>query len=190
MPNSAERGRRSGKLDLDGEVQAEGDIAPNRLHPVFLSTRCIWGDLRNMKSHSRQIRSAKRAAPVPAERRTASAGHRTKERRATKRGEGTMQPEARSGQMDAVQAHPLAELLQCPPETGNLLNGAAQCVNLDVGDIVFRQGGPCHGLYVVISGQFLRKTERLETRLTLGPARVGELVELAAALEIGRASCR
>ena len=41
-------------------------------------------------------------------------------------------------------------------------------------------------LYLVVSGQFLRKTERLETRLTLGPARAGDLVELAAALGDGR----
>jgi CRP-like cAMP-binding protein len=39
---------------------------------------------------------------------------------------------------------------------------------------------------VVVSGQFLRKTERLEMRLTLGPARAGDLVELAAALGDGR----
>jgi CRP-like cAMP-binding protein len=35
---------------------------------------------------------------------------------------------------------------------------------------------------LVITGQFLRRAERLETRLTLGPARAGELVELAATL--------
>jgi CRP-like cAMP-binding protein len=37
----------------------------------------------------------------------------------------------------------------------------------------------------VVSGQFLRRAERLETRLTLGPARAGDLVELAAALGDG-----
>jgi CRP-like cAMP-binding protein len=51
---------------------------------------------------------------------------------------------------------------------------------------VFRQPDICKGLYVVISGQFLRKTERLTTRLTLGPARPGDLVELAAALGDGQ----
>jgi CRP-like cAMP-binding protein len=96
-----------------------------------------------------------------------------------------MQPEARSRRMDAVAAHPLAELLQCPPATGSLLNGSAQCINFDAGEIVFRQSGVCHGLYVVVSGQFLRRAERLETRLTLGPARTGDLVELAAALGDG-----
>jgi CRP-like cAMP-binding protein len=88
--------------------------------------------------------------------------------------------------MDAVQAHPLADLLACPPETGNLLNGAAQCLDFDSGETVFRQFGLCRGLYVVVSGQFLRKTERLEMRLTLGPARTGDLVELAAVLGDGR----
>jgi len=34
----------------------------------------------------------------------------------------------------------------------------------------------------VVSGQFLRKTQRLEARLTLGPARPGDLLEIAAAL--------
>ena len=97
-----------------------------------------------------------------------------------------MQPVARSGRNEGVQTHPLAELLDCPPATGNLLNGAAQCIDFDVGEIVFRQSGICRGLYVVVSGQFLRRTERLETRLTLGPARAGDLVELAAALGDGR----
>jgi len=96
-----------------------------------------------------------------------------------------MQPEAISRRMDAVAAHPLAELLQCPPETGSLLNGSAQCIDFDAGDVVFRQNGVCRGLYVVVSGQFVRRAERLETRLTLGPARAGDLVELAAALGDG-----
>jgi len=96
-----------------------------------------------------------------------------------------MQPEARSRRMDAVAAHPLADLLECPPAIGNLLTGSAQCVNFDAGEIVFRQNGICRGLYVVVSGQFLRRTERLETRLTLAPARAGDLVELAAALGDG-----
>ena len=87
--------------------------------------------------------------------------------------------------MAAIQARPLAELLECPPGTGNLLNGAAHCIDVEVGDAVFRQGAVCHGLYVVVSGQFLRKAERLETRLTLGVARAGDLVELAAALGDG-----
>ncbi|HXR39477.1 MAG TPA: cyclic nucleotide-binding domain-containing protein [Terracidiphilus sp.] len=96
-----------------------------------------------------------------------------------------MQPEARSGRLAAVQAHPLAELLECPPETGKLLNAAACCFDVDAGQVVFRQSGVCQGLYVLVSGQFLRRTERLDTRLTLGLARAGDLVELAAALGDG-----
>jgi CRP-like cAMP-binding protein len=88
--------------------------------------------------------------------------------------------------MEAVQAHPLAELLECPAETGNLLNGAAQCIDFAAGETVFRQSAICQGLYLVVSGQFLRRTERLAARLTLSPARTGDLVELAAALGDGR----
>jgi CRP-like cAMP-binding protein len=87
--------------------------------------------------------------------------------------------------MDPAAAHPLADLLACPPATGNLLDGSAQCIEFDAGEVVFRQSALCKGLYVVISGQFLRRAERLEARLTLGPARVGDLVELAAALGDG-----
>lgn len=93
-----------------------------------------------------------------------------------------MQLDAISGRMDAVQARPLAELLECPAATGILLNGSAECIEFKAGDTVFRQSAICRGLYVVVSGQFLRRTERLEARLTLGPARAGDLLELAAAL--------
>jgi CRP-like cAMP-binding protein len=87
--------------------------------------------------------------------------------------------------MDAVAAHPLAELLECPPLAGSLLTGTAQTIELDGGEIVFRQQDLCKGLYVVVSGQFLRKADRMNTRLTLGSARPGDLVELAAALGSG-----
>jgi CRP-like cAMP-binding protein len=93
-----------------------------------------------------------------------------------------MQPEKASGRLEGVAARPLAEILNCPPETGHVLNAAAACINFEPGAIVFRQGDACSGLYVVVSGQFLRKTQRLEARLTLGPARPGDLLEIAAAL--------
>jgi len=96
-----------------------------------------------------------------------------------------VQAHAKAGQIAAVAARPVAELLACPPETGVLLNGAAQCLNFEAGEVVFRQGGDCKGLYLLVSGEFLRKTERLNTRLTLGIARPGDLVELAAALGDG-----
>jgi len=87
--------------------------------------------------------------------------------------------------MTAVAPHPLAELLECPPEVGGLLTGSTQCIQFDVADVVFRQHESCRGLYVIVSGQFVRKAERLDTRLALGPARTGDLVELAAALGDG-----
>jgi CRP-like cAMP-binding protein len=99
--------------------------------------------------------------------------------------DGTMQAEERPNRLDAVAAHPLAELLECPPDAGSLLNRSARCVNFEAGEVVFQQHGACDGLYVVVSGLFLRKAERLKTRLTLGPARTGDLVELAAALGDG-----
>jgi len=96
-----------------------------------------------------------------------------------------MHAEAISERMEAVAAHPLAELLECPATIGSLLNGSALSIDFDAGETVFRQHGICKGLYVVVAGQFLRKAERMESRLTLGPARTGDLVELAAALGDG-----
>lgn len=93
-----------------------------------------------------------------------------------------MQGETRSRRLEAVRAHPVAELLECPSAIGLLLNGAAKYMNLAAGEIVFRQGEVCRGLYLAIAGQFVRKTERLETHLALSPARAGDLVELAAVL--------
>jgi len=93
-----------------------------------------------------------------------------------------MQPVARSARVDAVEAHPVSELLACPPETGILLTASAQSIGFDTGQVIFRQGSVCEGLYLVVSGQLLRRTERLDTRLVLGTARPGDLVELAAAL--------
>ena len=70
--------------------------------------------------------------------------------------------------------------------SANLLNGAAQCIDFDAGEVVFRQSGELPGALLVVSGRFLRKTEWLQTRLTLAPARAGDLVELAAALGDGQ----
>lgn len=97
-----------------------------------------------------------------------------------------IQAQLAAGRIAAVSAHPIAELLECPQETSNLLNGAAECITLQAGEAVFRQGDPCRGLYVVIAGEFLRKTDRLSTRVTLGSARAGDIVELASALSGGR----
>ncbi len=93
-----------------------------------------------------------------------------------------MQSDARQKRLDAVSTHPLVELLACPPATSSLLTASAQSVSFAFGDTVFGQSEPCRGLYLVVSGQFLRRAERLSMRVTLGMARSGDLVELAAAL--------
>lgn len=139
-----------------------------------------------MKTGSSQIHGGKGSRRGPASRRNEDAAHRGTGSQVEARRAVAIEPEEISRRIEAVQPHPLAELLACPPATGNLLNGSAQCLDFDAGETVFRQYGLCRGLYVVISGQFLRKTERLEMRLTLGPARTGELVELAAVLGDGR----
>jgi CRP-like cAMP-binding protein len=96
-----------------------------------------------------------------------------------------MQPEASSRRVDAVGAHPLAELLAYPAFTRSLLDGAAQCLDFDAGETVFRQSTIRLGLYIVLSGQFLRRTQWLERLLTLGTVRAGGMVELAAVLGDG-----
>jgi CRP-like cAMP-binding protein len=93
-----------------------------------------------------------------------------------------MQSEARSKRLEAVSTHPLAELLACPPSTSSLLTASAQTISFSAGDVIFSQSGRCAGLYLVISGQLIRRAERLSMRVTLGMARSGDLVELAAAL--------
>jgi hypothetical protein len=138
-----------------------------------------------MKSGSTQIQRAKHAPQAPAGKWSSEAGPPDIEGQTEIIDGAAMLAEASSRRMEAVQAHPLAELLACPETTGKLLDGSSLCLNFDSGETVFRQNGICRGLYVVVSGQFLRKTERLEMRLTLGPARAGDLVELAAVLGDG-----
>jgi CRP-like cAMP-binding protein len=87
--------------------------------------------------------------------------------------------------LDSVAAHPLAELLDCPPETAKLINSSSECLPCEPGQVVFAQDTECKGLYVVVSGQLVRRSERMSAHLTLGPVRAGELVELAAALGDG-----
>lgn len=96
-----------------------------------------------------------------------------------------MQPEARSKRLEAVSTHPLSELLACPPSASGLLTASAQTISFSSGEVIFSQSGPCQGLYLVVSGQLLRRAERLSMRVTLGISRSGDLVELAAALGDG-----
>jgi CRP-like cAMP-binding protein len=101
-------------------------------------------------------------------------------------GDLNAQSETRIDRFAAVAAHPLAELLECPQDAGSLLAGASRTFEFDTGQVVFHQQGPCKGLYVVVSGEFVRKAERFDMRVTLGAARPGDLVELAAALGDGQ----
>jgi CRP-like cAMP-binding protein len=87
--------------------------------------------------------------------------------------------------LEAVSTHPLSELLACPPSTSNVLTASAQAIGFASGEVIFSQSAACRGLYLVVSGQLLRRSERLSMRLTLGMARSGDLVELAAALGDG-----
>ena len=96
-----------------------------------------------------------------------------------------MSPDAWSARLGVVAARPVAELLECPKETGSLLSVSTQSLGFNTGEVVFRQGMPCRGLYLIVSGHFLRHAERLDARVLLGPARVGEFVELGAALGSG-----
>ena len=93
-----------------------------------------------------------------------------------------MQPESAARRFDAVAAHPLAELLACPPDTGNLLTSSALSIPFESGEIVFTQASPSRGLYLVVAGQLLRRADRMDKRVVLGSVRPGDLVELAAAL--------
>lgn len=93
-----------------------------------------------------------------------------------------MEPQSDFRPIEYAAPRPLAELLQCPPAVGTLLNQAARSIEVTDGQVVFRQGEASQGLYVIVSGLFNRRAERLHTRLALGPARPGDLVELGAAL--------
>lgn len=67
-----------------------------------------------------------------------------------------------------------------------LFRRSAVSIHFKPGEILFRQHEPCKGLYVLRSGSFLRMAERRESRLNLGQAGSGDLVELAAVLGDGR----
>lgn len=96
--------------------------------------------------------------------------------------QSTWQAQVFSERRESAAARPIAELLACPPAIGNLLNAAAECIHFVVGDVIFHQNDLCQGLYVVVAGQLQRKAARIDSRLTLGTVRAGEIVELAAML--------
>lgn len=113
---------------------------------------------------------------------SAAATYRRSEELAQARGDKMMAAEARSRQLEAAAAHPVAELLACPPGETRLLEASARTIPFDSGVVIFRQSAPCAGLYLVVQGQLQRRTERVDARINLGTARPGDLVELAAAL--------
>lgn len=97
-----------------------------------------------------------------------------------------MMSEAGVREENGAAAHPLAELLACSQQAADLLSGTSRFLEVAAECVVFRQHDECKGLYLLVSGTFARSAERLNSRLSLGPARSGELVELAAALGDGR----
>jgi CRP-like cAMP-binding protein len=93
-----------------------------------------------------------------------------------------MIPELHIPPNDASAAHPLSELLACPPAAGNLLTTSARNINFLAGETIFRQRELSQGLYLIVTGQLLRRAHRRDAWVVLGMARPGELVELAAVL--------
>ncbi len=53
--------------------------------------------------------------------------------------------------------------------------------------MLFSQYSPCHGLYLLLGGEFYRTAERREKRITLGRLQSGDLTELSAVLGDGTA---
>lgn len=98
----------------------------------------------------------------------------------------SVQSASQLDRLAAVAAHPLAELLDCPRDAGGLLTEASKAFDFDAGQVVFRQDGHSKGLYVVIAGDFVRKAQRFQMRVTLGTAKPGDLLELAAVLGNGQ----
>lgn len=85
-----------------------------------------------------------------------------------------------------ASSQPLNLLLSCPVEVEQKLGAATERRNYNDGEILFEQGEACDGLYLIVSGDFARKTERWETHLNLSPLHAGDLVELAAILGDGK----
>ena len=141
---------------LTGDKRTSEDIAPSNLIELICFSGLIafgaigrkWNMVHRTSAAPSALTKAKaaqaKAAPGPQQDRPEPSRRKTG-RRGEKMEDGTMQAEARSERMEAVAAHPLAELLECPPEAGNLLNGAAQCIEFDAGEVVFRQHGVLQG---------------------------------------------
>jgi len=135
-----------------------------------------------MKDRSSHLRNARHTAHAPAIQPRAATARRRPGPLTESRRESIVEPQSNFRQIEYASPRPLAELLQCSPAVGSLLNQAARSLEVAEGQIVFHQGEACQGLYVIVSGLFTRRAERHSIRLALGPARPGDLVELGAAL--------
>ena len=93
-----------------------------------------------------------------------------------------MTPEVHVRPSNAPAAHPLSELLACPPAASNLLTASALNIDFKAGETIFKQEDLSKGLYLVVTGQLVRRCHRRDTWVVLGMARPGDLVELAAVL--------
>lgn len=149
------------------------------MHPVAGGIHVVRYGCGAMKPDSLGVRDVKDRETT--DRWNAAATYRRDELR-TAAAEGAITPETRSRLMEAAAAHPVSDLMACPPATGNLLSAAARTLPFNTGDVIFRQSASCAGLYLVVQGVLQRRTERLEIRVNLGQSRPGDLVELAAAL--------
>ncbi|MGB7984605.1 MAG: Crp/Fnr family transcriptional regulator [Terracidiphilus sp.] len=88
--------------------------------------------------------------------------------------------------MEAVRAHPVRELLECPAPVGQVLNGSVECLQFRAGEVVFHQAESCRGLYLLASGRFQRSSAWDQEPEVVASARAGELLELSAVLGDGR----
>ena len=137
-----------------------------------------------MESGSLQIRNRKSNGPQVAVKEGVLLSHRVG-CGLLEEGEAAVQRESRIQRMEAVHAHPVAELLECPAAVGAVLNGSAQCLPFRAGEVVFHRSECCRGLYMVVSGRLQRHTEWNQTPETLAPAQAGDLLELSAVLSGG-----
>jgi len=130
-----------------------------------------------MKSGSTQIRSAKHVSQA---RPAVEFRHGRPSRRPRAAIEGAARlAEASSRRIEAVQAHPLAELLPARND-GQLLNGSSSASTSTPGDGL-SPVWTLPWLYVVVSGHFCARRPDGDTS-DAGTGSHGDLVELAAVL--------
>jgi CRP-like cAMP-binding protein len=85
-------------------------------------------------------------------------------------------------QVDAMARHFWSDILDCSVAADALLSHSSQSIDFREGDVVFSQAGICKGLYLIVSGRFLRRMEGSRKQVWQESVGAGELVEVAAAL--------